>query len=335
MLLIAFGTRPEWIKIKPLIDKIPNQIKYKLLYIRQHNDLIDEFITNYNPMCLDIDNSINRLDSIISSILNKINPIFENVTRTLIQGDTTSALGVALSSFHRKIPVIHLEAGLRSGDINHPYPEEFNRIAISNIASIHLCPTQENLNNIKSNYSGEAYLVGNTVLDNLKNIKPTLGNQVLITLHRRENLNIIKEWFIAIENIAAQNKNLEFIFPMHPNNKIQKYKYVFKNVKVVKPFSYEKCIDMIAKCGMLITDSGGIQEESAFLQKKSIVCRTTTERKEGIGTFSTLCQCPKDLYKIFKNTKIEIVNKSCPYGDGNSCDKILNILKQKKLHPES
>ena len=84
---------------------------------------------------------------------------------------------------------------------------------------------------------------------------------------------------------------------------------------------------MIAKCGMLITDSGGIQEESAFLQKKSIVCRTTTERKEGVGTFSTLCQCPKDLYTIFKNTKIEIIDKPCPYGDGNSCDKILDILQ--------
>ena len=327
MLLIAFGTRPEWIKIKPLIHKIQNNIKYKLLYIRQHNDLMDKFTTNYNPLCLDIDNSVNRLDSIIFSILNKINPIFENVTHTLIQGDTTSALSVALSSFHRKIPIIHLEAGLRSGNINHPYPEEFNRIAISNIASIHLCPTQENLNNIKCNYSGDTYLVGNTVLDNLKNIKPTLGNQVLITLHRRENLDIIKEWFTVIENIASKNKNLEFIFPMHPNNKIQKYKHVFKNVKVVKPFSYEKCIDTIAKCGILITDSGGMQEESAFLQKKSIVCRITTERKEGIGTFSTLCRSPKDLYEVFKNTKIEMVNKPCPYGNGNSCDKILDILQ--------
>lgn len=329
MLLIAFGTRPEWIKIKPLINKIKNNIDYKLLYIKQHNELIDKFITEYDPTYINIDNSANRLDSIISSILREINPIFHNITHTLIQGDTTSAFAVALSSFHRQIPIIHLEAGLRSGNINHPYPEEFNRIAISNMADIHLCPTQENLNNIKSHHSGESYLVGNTVLDNLKNIQPTLENKVLITLHRRENLKIIKDWFISIEDIAAMYKNLEFIFPMHPNNKIQKYKYIFQKVKVIEPLSYNKCIDMIAKCSILITDSGGLQEESSFLRKKSIVCRTTTERKEGLGTFSTLCQSPKDLYKIFKNTKIEIVNKSCPYGDGNSCDKILNILKKK------
>lgn len=328
MLLIAFGTRPEWIKIKPLIDKIKNNIPYKLLYIKQHDDLIDGLTDDYSYISIEIQNSINRLDSIVFSILQNIDYVFADITHALVQGDTTAAFAVALASFHRQVPVIHLEAGLRSGDINHPYPEEFNRISISNMANLHLCPTQNNLQNIITNHSGKCYVVGNTVLDGLTDIQITLGNQILITLHRRENLCIMKEWFIAIEKIASQYPNLEFIFPMHPNREIQKHKHIFKNVKVIEPVSHQQCINIIANCGVLITDSGGLQEESSFLKKKSIICRKTTERHEGIGIFSTLCKSPGDLFEIFKNTKIELVDRPCPYGDGNASQKIFNILKK-------
>lgn len=327
MISIVFGTRPEWIKIKPVIDKINDKIPYRLICTGQHTSLLDESIKNYKVEYLDIErNSSNRLNNIVTSVLDHSEYILNDANYVLVQGDTTSALAVALAAFHRQIPVIHLEAGLRSWDINNPYPEEFNRIAISNIASIHLCPTIDNKHNLRY-VGGEKYVVGNTVLDSLVDIEPTIENFVLITMHRRENLSIIDEWFKSIENIAIENSHLDFIFPMHINPHIQKYKNIFKAVKVIEPLTHDKFVDMLSKCSMVITDSGGIQEESAFLKKKIIVCRQTTERQEGEGIFSHLCYDPNRLKEIFNSIKIKLVNEPCPYGDGRASEKILRILE--------
>lgn len=326
MISIVFGTRPEWIKIKPIIDKIDSKIPFRLICTGQHTSLIDDSIKNYRVEYLDIErNSSNRLNNIVTSILDHSDYILNGSSHVLVQGDTTSAFAVALAAFHRQIPVIHLEAGLRSWDINNPYPEEFNRIAISNVASIHLCPTIDNKHNLRY-VGGEKYIVGNTVLDSLVNITPSIEDFVLITMHRRENLNIIDQWFKAIENTAKENLNLEFIFPMHLNPAIQKHKDIFKIVKIIDPVSHGKFIDMLSRCSIVITDSGGIQEESSFLKKKSIVCRQTTERQEGEYIFSRLCYDPSRLKDIFNETHIELVNKQCPYGDGHASDKILEIL---------
>lgn len=326
MILIVFGTRPEWIKIKPVVEKLHGIIPYRLLCTGQHTNLIDDSINQYNVEYLTITNNINRLDDIVISILSKCDSVFENIDFTMVQGDTTSAFAMALASFHRKIPIIHLEAGLRSWDINNPYPEEFNRIAISNMASIHFCPTVDNKHNLRY-VGGKKYLVGNTVLDSLKYLSPVIEDFVLVTLHRRENLNLMDRWFHAIEDIANENLNLEFILPMHLNPEIQKHKHILNRVKVIDPVSHEQCIDFISRCAMVITDSGGIQEESAFLKKKSIVCRETTERQEGEYIFSQLCPAPDMLKEIFNNTQIELVNKPCPYGDGQASEKIVDILK--------
>lgn len=331
MILIAFGTRPEWIKIKPLIQKLQNNISYKLVCTGQHNELIDHSINQYNIVKLNINSNLeNRLDNIVTSILNNCGWLFKDITHVIVQGDTTSALAIALAAFHRKIPIIHLEAGLRSWDLNNPYPEEFNRVTITNMASIHLCPTKQNALNIRLERGSRdtAHVVGNTVLDNLVGIEPSINNQILITLHRRENLDIIKEWFAAIENIAKQHKELEFIFPMHPNPKITKHKDILKNVKVIEPLNYNDFISLLSKCGLVITDSGGIQEEASFLKKKCIVCRNNTERNEGEGIFSELCYTPNHLERIFNETKLQLVNEPCPYGDGKSSEKIFNLLKE-------
>jgi len=327
MLLITFGTRPEWIKIKPILDKIQGRIPYRLVCTGQHSNLLDKSINNYQIQFLSIENIKNRLDSIVISIIENCEDIFKDIKYTMVQGDTTSAFAIALASFHRKIPVIHLEAGLRSWDINNPYPEEFNRCAISNLTSIHLCPTEENKYNIRMN-DGEKYVVGNTVLDSLVDKIPTLENFILVTLHRRENIEDIFSWFHAIEQLAQENPHLEFIFPMHPNPEIQKYRDIFGTVKVIEPLSHEECVDYLARCSMVITDSGGIQEESAFLKKHCIVCRQTTERTEGELIFSQLCPSPDRLKELFNKTKIELVDYACPYGDGTASDKILTILEQ-------
>lgn len=324
MLLVCFGTRPEYIKIKPLLEKIKNVIPYKLLFTGQHIDLLQNFD---DIKKLNIIDGPNRLDSIVCSVLNN-EKIFENITSVLIQGDTTSAFSIALAAFHRKIKIIHLEAGLRTYNRFHPYPEEFNRRSISAMADVHLCPTQLTVDNlVKEQITEGVYLVGNTVLDNLVDIVPAYENKVLVTLHRRENHEIMDQWFSKIDLIAKKYDNLEFILPIHPNPNVQKYKHLLKYVKVVEPMNYDECIQYLSKCKLVITDSGGIQEESSFFKKKCIVCREHTERTEGIGTFSILVT-PNNIEEIFdkliKDYKIEL---QCPYGDGYTSTKIVNILK--------
>ena len=294
-------------------------------------DKVQEYLDN-TFIINEVSDGDNRLDSLVCSLLNK-NFIFDNIDHVLVQGDTTSAFAVALAAFHRNIPVIHLEAGLRTFNRQHPYPEEFNRTAISSLASIHLCPTETSAKNVRAMVGTDSkiYVTGNTVLDNLYGLTPTVSNKVLVTMHRRENHNQIEKWFREIDSLAEKYNDLEFILPIHPNPNIYNYKNILTHVNVVDPLSYDECIDLIRICKTIITDSGGIQEESAFLKKKCIVCREISERSEGIGTFAYMCQKPDDLSNIFEsiiNSGQFIVDKKCPYGDGQSSYKILKILNE-------
>jgi len=249
----------------------------------------------------------------------------------IVQGDTTSALGVSIACMNRKIKLVHLEAGLRSYDNDNPYPEELNRKIISTISDIHLCPTilnQENLN--KENIFKNVFVVGNTVLDNLIDVKNkiTYGNKILITLHRRENHQILEEWFSEIENLSKIYEEYEFILPIHPNPNVQKHRKIFNKVNVIDPISHEEITHILKEVRLVITDSGGLQEECSFLNKKCLVCRKTTERPESLNYSSFLIKTPKDLKKEFdyhiKNFEINYIS---PYGDGHSSDKIINIIK--------
>ena len=336
MILVAFGTRPEWIKIKPVLEQFRRaKVPYTILSTGQHCDIIDKSVRHHNIGYLRIPTQHNRLDDILAAVINNGDKIYENVRHVLVQGDTTSAFAIALSAFHRKLNIIHLEAGLRSWDMNNPYPEEFNRVSISNMANIHLCPTKANAKVIKNNHQGKVFVVGNTVLDNLIHIKPSLGNTVFITMHRRENINIMKDWFESLEKIAESRKDLKFLFPMHPNPEIRKHKNILKHIEVVGPMSYNDCVSELAKCALVITDSGGLQEESSFLKKKCIVCRKTTERTEGDGIFAQMCKDPSKLYDMFNNTKMELVNEKCPYGNGDASKKILKIIKKETYKDEA
>jgi len=333
MLLICFGTRPEYIKIKPILeefDKI-NFKNYKIVFTGQHKDLIslNNVIVDYT---LEIESGPNRLDSIFCSLLNKEH-IFENITHVLVQGDTASAAALALSSFHRNIKIIHLEAGLRTHDINNPYPEEFYRRMISNMSNINFCVSDINKNWLEQEKCpGINYVVGNTVLDNLKDTETCYENKILITLHRRENHEIMEQWFKEIENLANMYENYEFVLPIHPNPNVLKYVKILNRVKVVNPMPHTELVDYMSKCKLLITDSGGLQEESSFLKKKSIVCRKATERVEGLNTFSFLCRNPSELKDIFSKLLTDYeINDICPYGDGNSSQKICKVLIGKEL----
>jgi UDP-N-acetylglucosamine 2-epimerase (non-hydrolysing) len=251
----------------------------------------------------------------------------------MVQGDTASAFACAIAAFNRQKKIYYLESGLRSYDLNHPYPEEGYRQMISRISDVNFCPTELSKQNlIKENVSGICHVVGNTVLDNLLPYKDKCEytNKVLVTLHRRENHHWMDEWFNKINNIAKENPDLEFILPIHPNPNVQKHKHILTNVNVIEPLTHSELLNILVKCKLVISDSGGLQEEGSFFNKKVIVCRKTTERPEGIDTGHLhICETPNQLYPLFNlvNNNYKI-NVDCPYGDGKSSQKIISKINE-------
>lgn len=325
-ILLCFGTRPEWLKIKPLIKVLEN---YQLLFTGQHTDLLKDISTDYE---IKINQNENRLDQVVSDCLLQFpDGDFDTV---LVQGDTVSAFACALAAFHRGKKICHLEAGLRTYDLKHPYPEESYRQMISRISDTNLCPTALSKGNLLNELaSGDSHVVGNTVLDNLLTYKDKCEytNKILVTLHRRENHSLIHNWFEKINNLAKKYSDLEFILPIHPNPKVRKHKNLLSYVNVVDPLEHSALLDILVKCKLVISDSGGLQEESSFLKKKIIVCRKTTERPEGkkSGQLS-ICESPDDLHRIFEELIYNYkVDGNCPYGDGLSSLKIAKILNEK------
>jgi UDP-N-acetylglucosamine 2-epimerase (non-hydrolysing) len=302
MILLTYGTRPEYIKIKPLIKEFKNSnLPFKILFTGQHKDIANG---EYDFKIEMVDLSSNRLDSVMANLMTLSDDIFEGITHVLVQGDTTSVVGLSMASLHRKIKVIHLEAGLRTYDTENPFPEENNRRIVSTIASIHLCPTELNRSNLENEHVlGDIYVVGNTVLDNLVDYKNKCEytNKVLVTLHRRENHEQIIGWFNQINQLAKENPELEFILPIHPNPNVQKHKVILTNVKVIEPLTHSDLLDVLVKTKIVITDSGGLQEECSFFNKKCLVCRKITERPETLGLSSFLIQTPDDLINTFNH----------------------------------
>ena len=325
-ILLCFGTRPEWLKIKPLI-KLMKKSQYKLLFTGQHPDLLKDVEVDYQ---IKINQSDNRLDSIISDCMLQFpNGDFEGV---LVQGDTGSAFGCALAAFNRQLKIYYLEAGLRSYNLEHPYPEEGYRQMISRISNVNFAPTELSFDNlIEEKVSGETHIVGNSVLDNLLEYKTgEYGNQVLVTLHRRENHHWMDDWFREINILAMENPDLEFILPIHPNPNVQKHRGLLTHVTITDPLEHKQLIEILRKCRLVISDSGGLQEEGSFFNKKVIVCRTTTERPEGLDTGHLyLCPSPSNLRVLFGLiNKDYYIDTKCPYGDGKTSKKILDILNE-------
>jgi UDP-N-acetylglucosamine 2-epimerase (non-hydrolysing) len=317
MIGLFYGTRPEYIKILPLILEFErNNIPNKVFQVRQHTDLlsgclVDEFISVGDEGC-------GRLNSIVASLLPHN---FTNLSHVLVQGDTSTAMAIALNAFNTGVKVIHLEAGLRTYDKDNPYPEEVNRRIISSLASRHYCPTEGDKQNLVNEgiIPSDIVVTGNTVLDSLVGITPSRGNEVLVTLHRRENLENIPDWFRAIEELAMEYLEYSFIFPMHPNPKVQEHKNLLKKVQVCDPIDPYDMKERIASCALTITDSGGIQEESSFFRKVCLVCRVATERP---SEFGILCPHPKVLKDAFKTYHKYKVTAECPFGDGYAAKRI-------------
>ncbi len=327
MILITFGTRPEYIKVKPLIETFRGRIPYKTLFTGQHQDIAPKKADFKLKM---VDYPGNRLDSVIKNCLSIPDECFENITHVIVQGDTSSVVGLAIAAMHRKIEVVHLEAGLRTQDVNNPYPEEYNRKIVSAIASVHLCPTNTNKANLlREGVTAPIHVVGNTVLDNLLHYKASCeyADKVLVTMHRRENHATLHSWFKSINELAKRNKDLDFILPLHPNPNVQKNKHILSDVRVVKPMAHDELMRVLVKCRMVITDSGGLQEECSFFNKKCLVCRETTERPEAVNTSSFMVADPQNLKDVFnQHIKDYVIECRSPYGDGRSADRVLKIL---------
>ena len=324
-ILICFGTRPEWLKVKSLVELL-DKSQYNLLFTGQHPDLLKNIDVDFK---INMSQSSNRLDQIISDCMLQF-PIgdFDSV---LVQGDTGSAFGCALAAYNRKLKIYYLEAGLRSYNLDHPYPEEAYRQMIARISDVNFCPTElskQNLLNEKAN--GKCYVVGNTVLDNLINYKSKseYTNKILVTMHRRENHHWMNQWFVEINRLARENPHLEFILPIHPNPNVQKHKHLLNDVTVINPLTHPELLDILTKCRLVISDSGGLQEEGSFFNKKVIVCRTTTERPEAIETGHLhICKSPNDLKSKFGELIDNYyIDTKCPYGDGNTSLKIKDII---------
>ncbi len=326
-ILAVYGTRPEFLKIKPIIQKSKNKIK--TLFVQQHTNIINfeesDFSISINNNCK------NRLNSIFSEIFLKAEQYINEFDAVLIQGDTATVAAIAFVAYHLKKKIIYLESGLRTFDLQNPFPEEGYRQMVCRIADINLCPTSLSAKNLKKEkINGDIYIVGNTSLDNLKEYKNKISytNKVLITLHRNENLSILDEWLFQIDDFAKDNAEIEFIFPVHPNPIILEASKKLKHIKTTTPLEHKDLLNVLKDCKFVITDSGGIQEEGSFLNKKIIVCRKTTERPEGIKTgHIILCENPSKLKEVcLKVNNDYFINSKCPYGNGKSSNKILKLL---------
>jgi len=364
-ILFVIGTRPEAIKLAPLIIEAKNNInlEVKLCTTGQHREMLDQVLAFFNikpDFDLNIMKSNQGLSGLTAGLVSKLEKIvsLEKPDCIIVQGDTTTAYVGALVGFYNNIKIAHVEAGLRSGCINEPFPEEFNRVSISKITDFHFTPSKLSTDNLISERVDKKYIyeVGNTVIDalflTLKKITPNFKNSflnklkidpskklILITGHRRESFGKPFENICdALIKLAKYFPDIELIYPVHLNPKVKKVVHQRLsnqfNIKLINPLSYPEMAILLQQCSFIITDSGGIQEEAPALGKPVLVTRNVTERKEVIESGNAIL-VGTDSKKIFTKAKELITNKSLykkmnsavnPYGNGNSSKKIISHL---------
>lgn len=363
-ILFIFGTRPEVIKLAPVIlelKKHPDKYNVIICNTEQQKELSNQTLAYFNLKadinldCMRPNQSLLEVQTRILTALNKV--FLENaIDATVVQGDTMTVLCGALASFYNKIPVFHVEAGLRSYDIYEPFPEEVMRQMTSRVAQLNFAPTEENRKALlKENIDdNKIHVVGNTVIDALfclsgETLEKAAGfykeqniniddKLVLITAHRRENHGERIDRIIdAIKHLVEKYTDHTFVIPVHPNpnvkNKIYERLGVYKNVKLLAPLDYPYLVYLMKNAKLILTDSGGIQEEAPSFGCPTFVMRYETERKEGIEAgVSVLVGADYDkivnlseqiLSDTKENTRLKAQN---PYGDGTSAKKIESII---------
>lgn len=326
----VYGTRPEIIKLSVLL----NDYCIDGIYTEQQPDLAPFYKSLVRQPEHVINTPPGNLNDRYSYIIKKISKKIENYDIVLVQGDTITAAATAQAAFHLGKKIGHIEAGLRTHNIESPFPEEFYRTLISRIATWNFCPTQlskENL--IKENVPGECFITGNTVIDVISRMfygkRITKNDEVIITLHRRENIKHLDRILTDIKDAINKHKKLHWILPIHPNPEIRKKIHDYLEhtaVDIVKPFEYHEFLDKLASCRLIITDSGGIQEEAGFFKKRVIICRESTERPEGITAGFAHLGFENTQNVIHNVLEMQDWDGNNPYGDGYASQKIAKIL---------
>lgn len=356
---VIFGTRPEAIKLAPLIQQLKQNPRFEthVILTGQHREMVEQVMQLFN-LSADEDLNIMQPQQSLTDITSRsLQGLEELLTRiqphlVLVQGDTTTAFAAALAAFYQKIPVSHVEAGLRTNDVLNPYPEEANRRLISQLTQLHFAPTRQAVENLKnSGVLGEIHLTGNTVIDALLSVAkqqpqlniPKFNHQqyrvILATVHRRENwgepLQGIAEGFLQILN---QFPDTALLLPLHRNPTVREpLTQLLGNhprAFLTEPLDYTELVAAIQGCYLLLTDSGGLQEEAPSLGKPVLVLRETTERPEAIAA-GTAKLIGTDPDRILSTTTELLCNQSeyqtmatavNPFGDGHAAERIIQIV---------
>lgn len=367
-LMTVFGTRPEAIKMCPLVlemHKYPEYIEPIVAVTAQHREMLDQVLELFHikpDYDLNIMASGQTLYDITTRALNGLKEVIEDAKpdMVLVHGDTTTTFAGALAAFYAQVPVGHVEAGLRTGNKYSPYPEEMNRKLTGSIADMHFAPTSTSKENLlKENVNPEAIMVtGNTVIDALQTtVKANYefadaefnkifarGNRlILMTTHRRENLGEpMRNVYKALRKVLETHADVEAIFPVHKNPKVREIVQEelggLERVHLIEPMDYEPFANLMGKVDIVLTDSGGIQEEAPALGKPVLVLRDTTERPEAVdaGTVKLVGTGYED---VLRETNLllddpahyqKMAEAANPYGDGKACERIIRAILQKK-----
>jgi len=364
--LFLFGTRPEAIKMAPLIDCFSSDQNYdvKVGVTAQHREMLDQVLSffdikvDYDLNIMKPNQTLHQLTAdLVSEITNRI-LLKEHFDLVFVQGDTTTVLAASLAAFYQKIKIVHIEAGLRSHDMLSPFPEEMNRVLTSRLASYHFCPTANSKQNLLAeNTTNNVFVVGNTVIDalfkGLEKIASADENLltkysridfskkiILVTCHRRENFGKpFEDISDALLEIAASHPESVIVYPVHLNPNIKEIAYqklIANNIELIPPLDYPELIWMMNKSNIILTDSGGIQEEAPSLGKPVLVMRTVTERTEGVDAGTAVLvgsdrqKIVSETFKLLTDSEYysEIATASNPYGDGKASEKIKEILSE-------
>ncbi|NIU02071.1 MAG: UDP-N-acetylglucosamine 2-epimerase (non-hydrolyzing) [Nitrosopumilaceae archaeon] len=358
-IMIIFGTRPEAIKMAPIIKELENhsdKIRTIITLSAQHREMLDQVLEIFDIRAdydLNVMTDNQKLSDITCNVIQRFEKILEKETVDflLVQGDTTTTFAASLIGFYHKIPVGHVEAGLRTNNMYYPFPEELNRVLTTRLASVHFAPTQLAKENLLREGIGEQSIVitGNTVIDALfyitqkeeyDNTKISDGKKkILVTAHRRENFGIgLENICKAILNIVERHHDVEIDFPVHLNPNVQatvrNYLSGHDRIKLIEPLDYRHFCKYIAESFLILTDSGGIQEEAPSLGKPVLVLRNETERQEAIdaGTARLVGVNTQDIVEatellLTNPDHYQLMAKAVnPYGDGKAGKRIVEYI---------
>ncbi len=360
-IMVVFGTRPEAIKMCPLVKELKTRKNLETIVCvtGQHRQMLDQVLETFD-ITPDYDLSIMKkqqtLFDVTINILDKMRDVLAEVKPdvVLVHGDTSTTFVTALACFYLQIPVGHVEAGLRTHNIYSPYPEEFNRQAVGLVAKYHFSPTEQSRDNLlkEGKKDSSIYITGNTVIDALKTTVQenymhkhiewaSDSRLIMITAHRRENLGQpMRNMFSAIKRIVDETPDIKVIYPIHMNPIVREAANEIlgdnDRIRIIEPLEVLDFHNFMAKSYLILTDSGGVQEEAPSLGKPVLVMRDTTERPEGIeaGTLKLVGTDEEVIYSAFKElleneSEYKRMSKaSNPYGDGESCKRIVDILEQ-------